>query len=249
MLSSVGQGDLLDAGFGIIGSIRRVTALGNNPDIDTGTLPEDVWTGGGVYPWMTAATALEVVSASAADTAAGTGARTLLVSGLDGAYAEVSQTVTLNGTSAVALPTPLLRINSALIMSAGTGKVNAADISVLDAGGGTVRAVVPAGYGITRQSQFTVPAGWTLQVLSMLFCFNRVSGGSRFATFATFIQSSAGFYRMPLELTIGDEPPYRHDGVPGLVLTEKSDFSLRCTASSNDNADVTAAWLGVMRRN
>jgi hypothetical protein len=120
---------------------------------------------------------------------------------------------------------------------------------VRDSGGGTVRSIVPAGYGITRQSAFTVPAGWTLQVVSMLFCFNRASAGARFATFATFVQSQNGFYRMPLELTIGDEPPYRHDGLPGLVLAEKTDFALRCTFSSNNDADVTAAWLGVMRKN
>lgn len=239
---------LLDVGFGTILGHRRVTALGNNPSVDTGTVPEDVWTGGGIYPWMTAATSLEVFSANANDTGAGTGARTVLVNGLDVNYAEVAQTVTLNG-AAVALPTQLLRINSALIMSAGSGKVNAGDIQVRDAGGGTVRAIIPAGYGITRQSQFTVPAGWTLQILSHLISFNRVAGGNRFATFTNFIQSSSSFYRMPLELTCGDEPPYRHDGVPGIIVAEKTDYQLRCVNVSNDASNLTAAWLGLMRQN
>lgn len=248
MFTALGQGDLIDVGFGIVGSARRVTALGNNPDVDSATTPEDIWTGGGVYPWMTAVSSLEVASLNAADTSAGTGARSIIINGLDANYAEVSQTIVLNGGT-VAIPTQLLRINSALIMSAGSGKVNAGDILVRDAGGGTTRAVIPAGYGITRQAQFTVPAGWTLQVVSMLFCFNRVSGGARFATFAIFIQSSSGFYRMPLELTIGDEPPYRHDGIPGLTIPEKNDFSIRCNYSSNDNADITSGWLGIMRKN
>jgi hypothetical protein len=248
MFSTLGQGDLLDIGFGVVGSARRVTALGNNPDVDTTSTPEDIWTGGGVYPWLAVATALEIASLNAADAAAGTGARSVMVNGLDANYAEVTQTVALNGGT-VALSTALLRVNSVFIMSAGSGKVNAGDILVRDAGGGTTRAIVPAGYGITRQSQYTVPAGWTLQVVSMIFCFNRVIGGSRFATFTTFVQSSLGFYRMSLELTIGDEPPYRHDGIPGLVLTEKTDFCLRCNFTSNDNADLTAGWLGVMRRN
>lgn len=248
MLSVNGHGDLIDIGFGIVGSARRVTALGNNPDVDSGAIPEDIWTGGGAYPWLSVATSLEVASLNPADTAAGTGARSVLVNGLDANYAEVAQTVALNGGT-VALPTPLLRVNSVFIMSAGSGKVNAGDILIRDAGAGTTRAIVPAGYGITRQSQFTVPAGWTLQVVSMLFCFNRASAGARFATFATYIQSQQGFYRMPLEITIGDEPPYRHDGIPGLVITEKTDFSLRCNFTSNDNADITAGWLGVMRKN
>lgn len=63
-------------GFGQVPGYRRITALGNNPDVDTG-IHEDIWTGGGLYPWMTAATSLEIVSDSANDTAAGTGARTV----------------------------------------------------------------------------------------------------------------------------------------------------------------------------
>ena len=249
MLSTLGNGDLIDAGFGLIGNVRRVAALGHNPDVDTGTVPEDIWTGGGVYPFLAASTSLEVVSANAADAAAGTGARTVIVNGLDANYAEVAQTVTLNGTTPVALATPLLRINSALIMSAGTGKTNAGDISIRDAGAGTVRSIIPAGYGITRQSVFTVPAGWTLQIVSMVFCFNRASAAARFATFGLFIQSNNGFYRIPIELTIGDEPPYRHDGLPGIVVAEKSDVALRCNFVSNDNSDVTAGFLAVMRKN
>lgn len=243
-------GDFLtDIGFGLNFNYRRVTALGANPDVDIASLPEDVWTGGGAYPWMTGSTALEVVSSSAADAAAGTGARSVLIQGLDIDYLEVSQTVALNGITPVAIPISLFRVNTAMIMSAGTGKVNAGDISIRDTGGGTVRAILPAGYGITRQSSFTVPAGNTLQILSQFFGFNEVAGGNKFARFATFIQSSAGVYRMPLELAIGDEPPYRHDGSPGLTIPEKTDFCHRCTAISNDNSSVTAAWLGIMRVN
>jgi len=241
--------DLLDIGFrGVATGYRRVAALGNNPDIDTLSTPEDIWTGGGIYPWMTAATSLEIVSSSASDAAAGTGARTVQIQGLDTSYVEVNQTITLNGTTAVSITKPLLRINLALILSAGTGKTNAGDLTIRDAGAGTTRGILPAGYGITRQSIYTVPAGHILQITSQFFGFNTVSGGNKFARFATFIQSPAGFYRMPFELGVGDEPPYRHDGVPGIILPEKTDFAIRCTAVSNDNTDLTGAWLGALKK-
>lgn len=242
---------LMNVGFGLVpgGGYTRVAALGNNPDIDTATIPEDIWTGGGVYPWMTAATALEIVSSSANDAAAGTGARTVVINGLDIDYVVVTQTITLNGITPVAVPTNLFRINSALITSAGSGKVNAGDLTIRDAGAGTTRAIIPLGYGITRQSIYTVPAGSTLQVISQFFGFNEVAGGNKFARFATYIQSPNGFYRLPLELAIGDEPPYRHDGIPGIILPEKTDFALRCTAISSENVNLTAAWLGVQRLN
>jgi hypothetical protein len=243
------QIDTTDIGFGgATTGYVRVAALGNNPDVDT-VSAEDIWSGGGAYPWMTGATSLEVVSDSANDAALGTGARTCIINGLDVLYAERAISVTLSGTTPVALTTPLYRINSALITSAGSGKTNAGSITIRDAGGGTTRALIPAGYGITRQSQFTVPRGWTLQVISQLFGFNRSSASARSATFATFIQSSSGMYRMPLEITVGDDQPYRHDGIPGITIPEKTDFGYRCTYVSNDNSDLTGAWLGVMKRN
>jgi len=239
----------INVGFSLVTGYRRVTALGNNPDVDILSVPEDVWSGGGAYPWMTGATALEIVSGSANDAAAGAGARTVLIQGLDINYAEVSQTVSLNGTTAVAIPTNLFRINSALIMSAGTGKVNAGDLTIRDAGAGTTRAIIPLGYGITKQSIFTVPAGFTLQIVSQLFGFNSTTKDNRFAKFATFSQSPNGFYRLPLEIATSDVTPYRHDGEPGLIVTEKTDFCHRVTAVSDDNSNLTAAWLGIMRSN
>lgn len=245
-LSKRWWGEFYDSvGLGLVSGATRVAALGNNPDVDTAAA-EDVWTGGGPYPWMTAVTSLEIVSDSANDAAAGTGARTVLINGLDANYVAVAQTVTLNGTGAVAIPTQLFRINSALIMSSGSGKVNAGTITIRDSGGGTTRAIIPVGYGITRQAVFTVPAGKTLAINSQLLCINRTGGVSRYATFANFIQPSTGFYRMPLELSISERGPYRHDGLPSIIIGEKTDYAFRCTSVSNDNTDVTAAFLGVL---
>jgi hypothetical protein len=230
---------------------RRVVALGNNPSIDIATEPEDVWSGGGLYPWMSAATSLEVVSASANDTAAGTGARTVRIDGLKADFTEVSQTITLNGVTPVALPTQLFRINGALILSAGSGGTNAADLTVRDSGGGTTRALIPAGFGITRQSIFTVPAGYTLQIISQIFSINRSGGGAtKYATVQNFIKNAAtGMFRLPLEIGFSDQNPYRHDGIPGVTLGEKTDYCHRCAVVSANGTNVSAGWLGVMRLN
>lgn len=237
---------LVDVGFNLIRNHRRITALGNNPDLSTAAV-EDVWTGGGIYPWMSTSTSLEVVSSSAADGVAGTGARTVLISGLNSSWDEISATVTLNGTTPVSIPTQFYRIQSALIMSAGSSKVNEGTLTVRDSGGGTTRAIIPIGYGTTRQSQFTVPAGYTLQVVSLVLSINRPTS-TRDATVATFVQSSTGFYRLPLELSV-DGNTYRHDGIPGITLPEKTDFGLRATYCSVNNTDLTSGWLGILRKN
>lgn len=240
------QEPLMNVGFGLVGGQRRITELGNNPDIDAA--PEDVWTGGGLYPWMSAATSLEVVAADAADTSAGTGARTITVSGLSALFVEQTEAVTLNGTTPVALATQFYRINGMVVTGAGSGRTNAGDITLRDAGAGTTRGVIPAGYGITRQSQYTVPAGHTLSVNSILLCINRPAA-ARDVTVASFIQSQAGVFRLPLEISLSGSAPYRHDGLPGVTIAEKTDFGLRCTYVSQTNTDLTAAWLGVLRQN
>jgi len=243
LMANIPRGDyLLDVGFGLVPNRRRAAALGHNADVDA---PEDVWTGGGDYPWMTAATALEIVSDSAADASAGTGARTVTINGLDAAWAEVAQTVTLNGTTAVAIPTSLYRIQSIIVVSAGTGKTNAGTLTVRDVSGATLRGQIAPAISISQQSQFTVPAGMTLSVNSIVLSINRPSS-TRDAAVATFFQTSTGVQRLPLELTV-DGNTYLHWGLPGIIVPEKTDFGLRCTAVSAINTDLTAAWLGVLK--
>lgn len=240
---------LVQIGFNVVPGLTRVTGLGYAPSITAA--PADIWPGAATYPWMTGATSLEMISSSANDAAAGTGTRTVLVSGLDINYVAVTETVMLNGTTAVALLNQYFRINSLIQMSAGSGKINAGTITLRDAGGGTTRGLIPLvngiGVGISRQSQYTVPAGSTLQVLSMYIGING-AGAARTADVSTFIQSSLGFYRLPVVLTAQDGNPYRHDGIPGVTVTEKTDFGLRTTAISA-TVELTGAWLGIQRRN
>lgn len=234
--------------WGLTKGYTRVAAFGHNPSIDTTSTPEDIWTGGGLYPWMTSATNLEIVSTDVNDTSAGTGARTILISGLDINYVAVTQTVTLNGTTAVALATPMFRVNSMLVLTSGTNHVNVGNINLRDSGGGTLRSMIGANIGITQQAPYTVPAGFTLQVLSI---YNALTGNGtgRTADLSTFFKTSVGAQRLPITLSTSDGNPYRHDAVPGIMVSEKTDFSMQCPNVSNNGSAVTSAWLGILRQN
>jgi hypothetical protein len=237
------------AGFGLLSpGIRRVVGLGNNPDVDTGTVPEDIWTGGGLYPFMTVATSLEIVSDSASDAAAGTGARTILLSGLDANYVEQSSILTLNGLTAVAVPIQYFRINQIMVLSAGSNETNVGLITVRDAGAGTTRGLIMIGTGISRQAVYTVPAGHTLSIHSILASLNRTTGTNN-VTIGFSFRTFTGVRRLTLEFSISDRSPYRHDGIPGITMAEKTDFSLRTTFTGGNNADVTGAFLGVLVAN
>jgi hypothetical protein len=174
---------------------------------------------------------------------------------LDASYNESVVSVSLNGTTPVAITGTWLRINGAVTTTKGSGAAatrvfNAGDITIRDSGGGTTRAVIPLGKGILRQCIFTVPAGYTAQILSLYIAFNRGTGGgtTRYLTVSTYVQSSTGVSRLPLDISCDGES-YRHDGIPGIVLPEKTDFALEIISVSADNSDITGAFLGMLMKN
>lgn len=140
-----------------------VNKFGTNADIDSGTVPEDVCEVGGAYTgWATAAETVQVLSSSANDASAGTGARTVRMTGLDSSYAQISETVTLNGTSGVTTTNSFLRVHTATVLTAGSGGVNAGDITFRQSTTtANIFLFMLAGRNQTNCSAYTVPAGKT----------------------------------------------------------------------------------------
>ena len=238
------------AGLGVVPGATRVVLLGHNPDIDTATDPEDVWEGGGLYPFLAAAATLEVVSTSVNDTAAGTGARTVLVSGLNSAYATVTETITLNGTTPVPTVNQFLRVNLATTVTSGSGEQNAGDITIQVSGGGTVQGIIRAGFGFARSGVYTVPVGFTFFMTSAVFSVSSPNGATvNTCTFGLAQRSSTGNRRIPLTFQVTSQHPYMHETKEGLVLAERTDFTLRAQVVGQDNTDVTAAAAGILFNN
>lgn len=159
---AVAKGDLSNY------EIRHV--FGYNPDVDSGT-EETIWTAGGLYVHLDTPTILTVSSTSANDTSAGTGARTVYILGINSTGGEVSETVTLNGQTAVNTTHTYTEIQTAQVLTVGSGGQNAGSISL---GTGTVTAGVPAniyGHILAGENQslmghYTVPAGYTGYLIS-----------------------------------------------------------------------------------
>lgn len=128
----------------------------------------------GFYRTPTTATALEFVSDNANDTSAGTGAREVTIVGLDSSWNEVSQTVTTNGTTAVALGTNLIRLYRWYVSSSGTYATqttgsHAGTLTIQESGGGNVWSILNTSPFSVSQSEiacYTVPAGHTGYLLS-----------------------------------------------------------------------------------
>jgi hypothetical protein len=231
-------------GLGEVEGYRRVALYGNNPSVtDTG----DVWTGGGIYPWMTAATSLEVVSDSASDVGV-----VVLFQMLGASYNELPTLIALNGTTPVALPGQFFRCNGAIVVTAGAGQsTNVGTISLRDSAGGTVRAIIPAGRGTARQSAYTVPAGYKLAIRGTHGAINRDTGaaGTKVATIASWVRPpSGGAVVLPAEQPATVAWSVHNYAVPAL-LPEKTDTVLRVISTSHSGLDVTAGIMGYIKPN
>jgi hypothetical protein len=142
-------------------SIRHV--FGFNPDVDT--VEETVWPIDGLLGHPPSPAIMTVSSTSANDAAAGTGARTVLIEGINGTGGITTEIVILNGQTAVSTVNAYDAIERMVVLTVGSGGVNAGLIYI---GTGTVTAGVPAvpysvigvGDNLSLVGHFTCPAGF-----------------------------------------------------------------------------------------
>lgn len=254
-----------DSGIGNFNDFADRVLLGQVPGVTrfagfgTRTVPlaiadisaaEDVWEGAAAaYPWMLGNTSLEAVSDNANDTAAGTGAQNLTVSGIDIAGTVVSSgAIPLSGTTPVALPGNFYRINAAsvgMITPVAGKQTNLGTITIRDAGGGTVRAVIPPRKRSAQQAVFTTPAGFMANIKQLDCELLRASGGStRRADFSTFFRFSNSISGYPRELQCYDGQPTFLRSEAGIPVGPMVDFSLACIFTSTNGVKVSANFEG-----
>ena len=155
---------LYDIAEGNVSNHVSLNKFGHNDTI--GTSYETIWTGSSLYPYMTAADQLEIVSDDADDTSAGNGARTVRIYGLDGDWNEINETVTLNGLTQVTTTASFIRIFRAQVVTAGATGINEGTIIIRDQDTDATRAQIDPGLGQTLMATWTVPLGYSFYMTS-----------------------------------------------------------------------------------
>jgi hypothetical protein len=143
--------------------------------------------------------ALELISGSAADAAAGTGARTVKVVYLTPAGAVAMETVTMNGSAAaVALvDTAVWRVLDMWCATFGTGLANAGAITLRTVSGSTARFSIPIGRLRAGMGQFTVPAGYEFRFHGAQISYSNITNGTPLKLFSAIeaeIDPATGSY-------------------------------------------------------
>tara|TARA_R110002020_G_scaffold207256_3_gene412690 strand:+ start:29276 stop:30052 length:777 start_codon:yes stop_codon:yes gene_type:complete len=226
--------------LGHINSWYYVGVRCHNPNV--GSSIEDIWGVGGVQVTPATAGVASVVSDDAADTAAGTGARTACVGGLDWSYKEVSEDVTLNGTTPVVTTQEFLRVNSLEVLTSGSGEVNAGDITA--SVGGNVQRQIDAGDGICHCGQFCIPAGHT----AYLFQIDVEQGqDSTTDVWLNYKTPASGTWLKVVHMLCW-RSEVSHDFQGAVEIPEKSDIRMQGEAVTGTN-DTTGYYVLLMVEN
>ena len=211
-----------------------VEKFGRNADVDSAAA-ETVWAAGGLYPWASLATAqaLEVLSADANDDDGDTGCRTVLVSGLDSNYDELTESVTLNGTAAVDLTNSFLRVNLTTCTTAGSSTNNEGNITLRLDGGGVTVAQIPAAFGQTPLGIYTVPRKHKLLLFSG--GASMIGSNNNNAEVELYVRPFGGAFLLAQEVAIRGASTSVMQRIfnPPLAMSEKSDLDIRATVTAN----------------
>ena len=208
---SLGEG--IAIARGAVAETFHINKFGYNTSV--GTNFETITDLGGDQYYPTSAGVVSVVSSDVNDDDGDTGARTLEIQGLDGNYEEISETITLNGTSAVTTTASFHRVFRMRVITAGTTGTNEGNITA-SIGGNDIARISAANGGQTLMAVYTVPKGKTAYLIDFhgslsknqeaVFMIRTKNGAVSSAwqvkaMFGTFSNSVHYHYPVPLEIT------------------------------------------------
>ena len=206
----------------------------------------------------TATTTLTLASSNANDTLAGTGARVVLIKGLDSNYDEIQETVNMNGTTiTTATSKSFLRINEMSVISVGSGGVNVGNIFCSDNNevytGGTdgtgtptllVHSTIQATWNIANNGIFTVPRGFTFEIANYIINTDAVE--SRLCGLQIKQSNNGDPKRIIASQFFSGAATYELKGFQ--TLPEKTDIQITTNANGNYIIDAMTVWFQFLKR-
>ena len=219
---------------GDVNGTSYIEKFGMNVDVDSNK--ETIWDGGAIYSYISTAETVSITSTSGADSAAGTGARTIEIQGLDADYNVVLETLTVGGAAGT---TEFIRIFRANVETAGSNSVNEGTVSVTSSVTSTVLAQIgvdgtgskAAGRGQTFMALYTVPAGKT----AYLTQWTVGCGKQNTDAIATFLARPQNGAWNAKDIITVSATTYAKDYKIPLQFTEKTDIEVRAYSTTNNS--------------
>lgn len=242
-----------DVALGNVPNYSIESKYGQNPDIDTGTEPEDIWSNGGNYtgqPIGGSAETITITSSSNNDTSAGTGARTVKLYGLDGNFDLQEETVTLNGTAGVTTVNTWRRMYLMEVLTAGSTGANQGTITARHTTTtSNIFATIQSGINQSAVSAITVPSGYTMYIVKAAIEIARANGSAGSATVSIRTRKEGEVYRAIRYKTITTNFSYDNRYEGAIILEEKTDFKFRVEQVSDNNTEASAEFEYILVQN
>jgi len=232
-----------DIAAGRVAGWSHVNKFGHNSDVDVGS--EDVWEVGGDYTgFIVNASTLEIFSSDVNDTAAGSGARSVKVFGLDSDYIEQEEIITLAGAGTVVSVNPYLRVHRVYVMSGGVNGENAGIITIQDTQPVTL-ASIGIGDNQTHQATFTVPVG-KVGIITQIWAGLGVGTGVAAETdIAMLVRPLNEVFQT--KFLLGLTTHWSHPPRPPIVVLAKADIKLRAVNNDSINSNITGGFDIILR--
>lgn len=231
-------------GEGLLSGYSMNLKFGRNADIDTATVPEDIWGNGGVYTGFPTGTPelVEVVSDNVGDDLTGAGCEKLYIQGLDANGVEQNEEITLDGTTPVDSTGTYSRVNRAYCTQSNNGANDTFNLGqILVRHTTTVANVfiaIPAGFSESQVACYTVPLGKVGFIRGVHIQVNKANTAVIDA--ALWIRDSGKSPRLVDVFSASDAADFDDDMFVGIKLEALTDVCARVTSSSANNVSVTS---------
>lgn len=210
------------------GMVKGVTGLsisGYSAAVTTSFVP--LWEINGAYTYLSSAQVLRVWSDSASDTNV-----SILISGLDANYDQITETVVLtNGTTGVLTTKQFLRVNNAAtigsVNAVGTICIGSSDKSITVAG-------IFDGNGRSQMSVYTVPNGYTFYLSQVNVYTN--SNGSQHVNYRSYTQQPNGLTTKVLQFPLTTQ--YNSIKIVPRPYTAKTDIQWQCNSTGTSQVGI-----------
>lgn len=131
-----------------------------------GTTYEEIWENGGVMTLLSSASTMIVTTSGNDNGVSSTGARTVIIEGLNGTYYKIEETITTNAASPVTTSEEFLRVFRIYVDDVGSLNWNENSIDITATDGGSNQGHIQPNEGESEKTQYTIPAFHTGYLLS-----------------------------------------------------------------------------------
>lgn len=208
----------LEVSRGLVGGHSAVNIFGFNETVGTAFVP--LWEVAGAYTFPAVADSVTLTST------AGDYGKTVLISGLDAAWDQITETVTLS--AAAQTTKSFLRVNTAIMV----GSTNTGEVSVIHNDAATLAARIRAGDSKNQASIYSVPDGHSFYLMRIDAFSATTNGASKYLTFRNQVTASGRTLNVAQttfnnSMQILRQIPFKY--------SEKSDIQMQIKSSSGVN--------------